>query len=141
MRLPGAATVLLGTAIVGAAGTVLAADKLDIGKREYEANCAACHGQNGKGDGRLLDFLKYRPADLTVLSKNNKGVFPFVRAYEAIDGRLDVRGHGDRDMPVWGNDYLAQVAPDYEEYPYNAEIFVRSRILALIEYLYRLQTK
>ena len=39
-----AAGVLLGLAAV-------AADKPDWGKREFESNCAVCHGKSGKGDG------------------------------------------------------------------------------------------
>ena len=45
------------------------------------------------------------PADLTKLSEANKGVFPFSRTYEIIDGRFEVETHGKRDMPVWGEIY------------------------------------
>jgi hypothetical protein len=42
-------------------------------------------------------------------------------------------------MPVWGEDYLAK-AP-HEQSPSHREAFVRGRILALIDYMNRLQAK
>ena len=118
--------------------------KYDIGKREYMSNCVVCHGQGGKGDGSYSDLLKKPATDLTVLKKNNGGVFPFERVYAVIDGRDVVAGHGDREMPVWGRDYSAATAKAAEYYidvPYDTEMYVRGRILALIDYLNRLQAK
>lgn len=118
--------------------------KYDIGKREYESNCAVCHGYKGMGDGSYADLLKKPASNLAVLKKNNGGVFPFDRVYAVIDGREAVAGHGDRDMPVWGKDYSQQSVKAGEYYidvPYDMEMYVRSRILALIDYLNRLQVK
>lgn len=119
-------------------------DKFDFGKREYINRCAACHGVTGKAEGTVLDFLKRTPPDLTALSKNNGGVFPFERIYAVIDGRQAVQGHGSRDMPVWGKD-LSTESVKADEYfgpmPYNMEMYVRSRILTLIDYLHRIQKK
>ena len=44
--------------------TAVAADKVDLGKREYDSNCIACHGKDLKG-GAYVDFLKVTPPDLT----------------------------------------------------------------------------
>jgi mono/diheme cytochrome c family protein len=118
--------------------------KYDMGKREYESKCAVCHGYKGMGDGSYADLLKKPASNLTTLKKNNGGVFPFERVYAVIDGREAVKGHGERDMPVWGKDYSEQDAKAGEYYidvPYDMEMFVRSRILALIDYLNRLQVK
>lgn len=118
--------------------------KYDLGKREYESNCAVCHGYKGMGDGSYADLLKKPASNLAVLKKNNGGVFPFERVYAVIDGREAVAGHGDRDMPVWGKDYSQQTIKAGEYYmdvPYDMEMYVRSRILALIDYLNRLQVK
>jgi mono/diheme cytochrome c family protein len=108
-------------------------------------SCAACHGVSGKGDGPVARTLKLRPADLTSLSKTNKGVFPFSRVYEVIDGRFEVEAHGKRDMPIWGeiykptwNSIQSPVPPVYSKEV--AESIVRSRILALIEYISTLQS-
>jgi mono/diheme cytochrome c family protein len=116
-----------------------AAEKMDFGKREYESNCASCHGARGKGDGPYKPFLNKSPSDLTVLSKSNGGVFPFERTYAIIDGRQVVKAHGPMDMPVWGAEYNARASADYTEVPYYSEVYIRTRILALTEYLYRLQ--
>jgi len=120
----------------------LAADKkIDIGQREYQSNCVACHGASGKGDGPVAQVLKVQVPDLTLMARKNGGVFPFSRVYESIDGRVQYLAHGTRDMPIWGNTYKAGGIPEHDDYPYNAEFFVRSRILALIDYLNRMQAK
>jgi hypothetical protein len=79
--------------------------------------------------------------DLTTLSKNNGGVFPISRVYNVIDGREEVKAHGTREMPIWGSQLTVKAAPAYDDYRYEPEAFVRARILAVIDYLYRLQAK
>lgn len=118
----------------------LALDKSSVGKTEYESNCIACHGADGKG-GMYVDFLKVTPPDLTQLSKKNGGIFPLERVYEVIDGRQLVKAHGPREMPVWGKDYQIKAGEHYVDTPYDPEVYVRGRILALIDYLNRLQAK
>ena len=133
--------------IMGSSGFATAAEKklkVDLGKIEYENSCAMCHGKDGKGTGSINDLLKRAPTDLTTLSKKNKGVFPFDRVYAVIDGREMVKGHGDRDMPAWGSRYAndpVKAAEYYMDVPYDAQMFVRARILSLIDYLNRMQVK
>lgn len=115
--------------------------KFDLGKREYESNCASCHGLTGKGDGPVSSWSEVGVSDLTALAKRNNGMFPFVRVYEAIDGTRVVKPHGTREMPIWGFDYKVKGAEYYMEVPYDPETYVRARILALTEYVYRLQAK
>lgn len=129
---------VIGVALCSSA--VLAQQKTDFGKREFEANCASCHGVSGKGQGPLVEFLKRSPPDLTLLAKNNQGVLPMNRLYEVIEG-ADVPGHGARDMPVWGRDYRIKDGEYYGEVPYDSAALVRSRILALLEYINRLQVR
>jgi hypothetical protein len=138
--------VLVFSLAMGLGESVFAAGKerIDPGKREYENKCAMCHGKLGKGDSQIIDLLKAAPTDLSLLSKKNGGVFPFDRVYAVIDGREVVKGHGDRDMPIWGRDYSAETARAGEYYfdvPYDMEMYVRMRILSLIDYLNRLQSK
>jgi mono/diheme cytochrome c family protein len=135
------AAVLLGAALIGSMGSADAQRKFDFGKREYDSNCAACHGLKGKGDGPYKPYLTKSPTDLTVLAKNAAGVFPFDRVYNVIDGRLDIRAHGPADMPIWGRDYSLKAAEAYFDVPYDPEAYVRTRMLALTEYIARLQAK
>lgn len=135
-----AAALTLGV-MIAAAQTSSAAEKSDLGKQEYEVNCAVCHGPTGKGDGSYGELLKIRASDLTVLSKNNGGVFPAARIYDVIDGRQAIKGHGERDMPIWGTRYAVKAAEHYVDVPYSEESFVRARILGLIDYLNRLQAR
>jgi mono/diheme cytochrome c family protein len=115
---------------------------VNVGKREYDNNCAACHGQDGKGNGPMVGYLTQSPPDLTAISKNNGGVFPFAAVYGVIDGSAEVGAHGVRDMPIWGQEYNAQANENMLGYYYtggDVEAFVRSRILALIDYIATLQ--
>jgi mono/diheme cytochrome c family protein len=136
-------------ALAGAAAMTLpllasGQQKTDLGKREYDANCAVCHGQKGRGDGPYGPMMgkgEIGAADLTTLAKRNNGVFPYARVYEFIDGTQVVKAHGSREMPIWGADYIVKGAEYYVDVPFNPEIYVRARILALTEYVYRLQAK
>jgi len=134
-------SMALCAAVIAATAPALAADKIDFGKREYDSNCAVCHGLAGKGDGPYKPYLTRSPSDLTVLAKQNGGVFPLARVYDVIDGRRDVPGHGTRDMPIWGRTYTLKAAEYYIDVPYDPEAYVRARILALSEYLDRLQAR
>ena len=93
-------TAVLAAALIGAPVLAYAQMPVDIGKREYLLACAVCHGDSGKGDCPVVEYLKKPAADLTKIQKNNSGVFPFDRLYEVIDGREAVGAHGPRDMPV-----------------------------------------
>jgi mono/diheme cytochrome c family protein len=117
--------------------------KADLGTREYNSKCAVCHGESGKGDGPYAALIQtIAVPNLTQLSKKNNGVFPFARVYETIDGTQMVKAHGTTLMPIWGKEYTVESAPGYyDDYRYDAPAFVRARILALTEYIYRLQAK
>jgi mono/diheme cytochrome c family protein len=124
------------------------AEEPDIGKAEFQSSCASCHGTDGKGKGPVSEQLKTRPADLTILAKNNNGVFPTNAVYETIDGSKTIPAHGIREMPIWGERFNPifnlphSVDPSYwkkagpEQSP---EVVVRKRILTVIDYLRRIQ--
>ncbi len=125
------------------------AQDTDVGQVEYLSSCAACHGVDGKGNGPLSVALVSTPADLTVLARKNNGVFPLNAIYEIIDGRKSVNAHGNREMPVWGFRYMPSPnqalspapAEKYLDLSYDPEVAARSRILALVDYLNRIQEK
>jgi mono/diheme cytochrome c family protein len=121
------------------AATVLAQPKMDLGKREFETKCAVCHGVDGKGLGPYAEQLKKPLPDLTTMARRNGGVFPVSRTYDTIEGAGP--GHGTRDMPVWGLGYTIQAAEALPEMPYNQAVYVRTRIMSLLEYLNQLQVK
>lgn len=112
----------------------------DFGKREFESNCASCHGVSGKGNGPLVELLRRSPPDLTLLAQRNQGVFPINRLYAVVEGG-DLPAHGARDMPVWGRAYRLEDAQYYMDAPYNSDVLVRTRLLALLEYINRLQVR
>jgi mono/diheme cytochrome c family protein len=107
------------------------------GEIEYQRHCASCHGEDARGEGPLAKFLTIKPANLTLLAKNNKGEFPFWRSYRIIDGRDQVRGHGTGEMPVWGARFLAQQGGKDR----LSETEVTGRILSLVFYLRHVQQR
>lgn len=140
------ASAILALTIIGAPAIVANSAEpppaqFDLGKREYDAKCAVCHGVTGKGDGPFKGVLNTKIADLTTLAQRNNGMFPFLWVQEVIDGRQTFRAHGPREMPIWGLDYLAKARQSNMDVPYDPEAYVRTRILALTEYVYRLQAK
>ena len=78
--------------------TAVAADRVDLGKHEYDSYCVACHGNN-------------------------------------------LKGHGQREMPIWGKAYQIKAGEFYADDYYDPETFIRGRILALIDYINRMQAK
>jgi mono/diheme cytochrome c family protein len=126
------------------------AEDLDVGKAEFLSSCASCHGADGKGKGPVSGQLKVPPSDLTILAKNNNGVFPTNAVYEAIYGSKTIPAHGTREMPIWGErfnptmNYPHIVDPAYDALDPSRglrEGVVRTRILAVIDYLSRIQQK
>jgi len=111
---------------------------VEAGKREFQRSCATCHGVDAKGDGPSASALNVKPADLTQLSKNHGGVFLFWRTYEKISGadEAPIRGHGTREMPIWGERFRLERG-DSEEHLLG----VRGRILSLVYYLQAIQEK
>jgi hypothetical protein len=111
---------------------------LELGERDFVNYCAACHGVGAKGDGTIGEFLTLAIPDLTELSKRNGGQFPEARVTEVIDGRAEVKVHGMRDMPVWGDWFDAEAAsPDIDKKA--REMIVNDRIASLVLYLKSVQ--
>lgn len=130
-----------GVSALASAGAV-AQQAFDLGKLEYESSCASCHGLTGKGDGSLRAYLTKAPTDLTTLARRSGGAFPTQLVWEMVDGRssTEIGAHGAREMPVWGTQYRMQALqlPGAAAQP---EWYVRGRIVALLDYLARIQQK
>lgn len=68
-------------------------DNVDAGSGLYAANCAVCHGEEGRGDGPSAEGLEKKPADLN--ADHVQGL---------TDGALFyIISHGkpDTPMPAW----------------------------------------
>jgi mono/diheme cytochrome c family protein len=141
--------LMIATLTAGFAAAAQAED-VDIGKSEFQSSCASCHGTDGKGKGPVSEQLKVPPSDLTVLAKNNGGVFPTNAVYEIIYGSKTISAHGTREMPIWGERFNPIVSLPHNVDPSywklagperSPEVVVRTRILAVIDYLSRIQQK
>jgi len=102
------------------------------GRQIYLQNCVACHGLTGRGDGPLAHTLTTPPTNLRLLSDLYGNPLPEDRVARVIDGRAEVKAHGPRDMPVWGERF-------YSETP-GGERHVKARIAALVAYLQSIQS-
>lgn len=110
----------------------------ELGAADFQTYCAACHGVAAKGDGTVAEFLTIPAPDLTQLSKKNAGIFPRERLTEVIDGRAEVKVHGARDMPVWGDWFDTEAATEGMGKDEREEI-VSARIAALLAWLETIQ--
>jgi mono/diheme cytochrome c family protein len=97
----------------------------------FRAYCASCHGVDGKGHGPVAPALKATVPDLTVISKNNGGVFPVARVRRIILGEGMIVSHGSREMPVWGP-IFHQIEEDVDR--------GNVRVENLVKYLQSIQT-
>jgi mono/diheme cytochrome c family protein len=136
MRAGIVALALVGAWLAGAASAGEAADGVlaDMGRPYFERYCASCHGLSGAGDGPTADVLRAPPSDLRLIAARRGGSFPDGEIAQYIDGRFDVKAHGSREMPVWGERF-SQDIPE----PEVADAIARGKIVVLIEYLKSVQ--
>ena len=80
------------------------ANDMDEGQKLYLQHCAACHGIKSDGHGPIEHELTTQPTDLRLLSKRYGKPLPEAQIARFMDGRADVKAHGPRDMPVWGEE-------------------------------------
>lgn len=132
LTVPGLATESTAADAAGAGLTT------DLGAADFQTYCAACHGVAAKGDGTVAEFLTIPAPDLTQLKKKNAGIFPRERLLEVIDGRAEVKVHGARDMPVWGDWFDTEAATEGMSKE-QREAVVTARINALLAWLETIQ--
>ncbi len=108
-------------------------DPIDNGRQHYVRYCASCHGIEGGGDGPVAEALTVPPTDIRMYRRDNDGVFSVDDLIEIIKGAKDVRAHGSREMPVWGNIWTevnGRAVPDEQ---------VDRRVNELVEYIRSVQ--
>lgn len=103
------------------------------GQEMFMNYCAACHGQDAKGDGPAAAALKTTPADLTTLARRHGGKFPDSHVYQVIKGGTTGSVHGTKEMPVWGPVFRAMEKGD--------EAMVQMRVSNLTKYIESLQVR
>src|SRR6516165_8511294 len=114
-----ASVLVMGGALVGFGGGTAYA-QVSMGpsgivsspKLDFRRYCAQCHGMDATGDGPVAPALKKKPANLTLLSKNNGGVFPEQEVRDFIDGTKTSASHGSRAMPIWGDAFRMRAASE-----------------------------
>jgi mono/diheme cytochrome c family protein len=142
-----AAVLVLGGAIVGLSSNVARAqDDSSLGPRgqvnsaqlDFRQYCAQCHGADGTGDGPVSPALKKKPANLTLLSKNNGGVFPADQVRNFINGTSTAEGHGTREMPIWGYAFMYRPGTSGPPLTQNQ---VNRKIERLVKYVQSIQVQ
>lgn len=129
-----AATIFL------SAGAVQAEDSaLVLGKTAYGAYCAICHGDDGKGGGQVGEMFEVKPPNLTTLSKNAGGRFPFADVYNVIILGMEAPGHGTSEMPIWGEYFMSDALQDRGVSKTDALFIASGRALSLVYYLESIQ--
>jgi mono/diheme cytochrome c family protein len=102
--------------VVAAAGMLLwpmlapqvgAAD-LENGKKVYQDNCVRCHGDGGKGDGPMAEFLERKPGDFT--DKARMGQFTDEDLKKAVvEGKAPMPGYKGQISDADIDDVIAYI--------------------------------
>ncbi len=144
-----ASVLVLGGAIVGFAGGVAYAQEMGpsgiitTGRLDFRRYCAQCHGMSATGNGPVAPALKKKPANLTLLSKNNGGVFPDKEVRDFIDGTKTSMSHGTRAMPIWGDAFRMRTASEAGASVGGGltQAEVQSKINRLVDYVKSIQAQ
>lgn len=100
------------------------------GKVLFTDLCSGCHGPDGKGG---VDTMGIQTPNLTLIQKSwgNGKEFPIVEVAQKIDGRAEVKAHGTREMPAWGNVFAQE--------DHLTENEIKGKMGELISYLMMIQ--
>ncbi len=129
------ALLLSGVLLIGCSQTnKLGNDPVARGEASFNTYCTSCHGTSATGNGPAAEALTTRPTDLTLLRKNNDGVYPADKVYATIDGREVMYSHGTREMPIWGNIWRENNGKPRPEEEVNKQIS------EIVEYIRSIQT-
>ena len=82
-------------------------ENVPTGAQLYKQLCAACHGNDLKGNGPAPAPFKDEPPDLTTLAQRHGGSFPDAYVSDVLRNGVPVPDHGPPEMPTWGVDLKA----------------------------------
>ena len=105
------------------------------GRETYTQYCAMCHGPSGLGDGPVADKLPLPPADLSVLTLTNGGIFPTEHVLVTVHGYPGT--HDTSVMPEFAP--LLAGPEQIWVTPQGEEIMTPVALLDLADYLETLQ--
>ena len=108
---------------------------VETGAMLFAANCAACHGADGRGAGPASLGLGEAPPDLTRLTRQNKGRFPRAYVMEIIAGKVGA-DHPTAAMPEFGTADLGRLVTVQSD---GKEITVPAGMLAVANYIESIQ--
>jgi mono/diheme cytochrome c family protein len=111
----------------------VSAENVTSGEQLYKQHCAACHGNDLKGNGPAPPPFKDMPPDLTTLAQRHGGKFPDAYVMDVLRNGVVLPAHGPPEMPTWGSDFRASDRLD--------ETQVTLRIINLKNYIKSLQAK
>jgi len=103
------------------------------GAQLYKKYCAACHGNDLKGNGPAPYPFKDMTPDLTMLAKSHGGKFPDEFVTQVLRFGVVLPDHGPPEMPPWGTDFKVSDRLN--------EAQVTQRITNLKDYIKSLQAK
>lgn len=128
--------------LLAASGMAFADTEEYSGKQDFLNYCASCHGLDGKGMASAQQAGASKPKNLTLLSKNNGGQFPYLYVRSVIDGRIEagnnVGAHMKGKMPVWGDIFVAEKGASAGG-RLHGEAVAKMRILNIVDYLVSIQ--
>jgi len=111
----------------------VSAENVRTGAQLYKQLCAACHGNDLRGNGPGPAPFRDVPPDLTTLARRHGGTFPDAYVSDVIRNGVPMPDHGPTEMPTWGADLRAGAGLDATQ--------VTLRIASLSEYLKSAQAK
>lgn len=90
------------------------------GRSFYVANCAACHGERGDGEGPRAYFIRPRPRNFT--SSAARAALTPPALFEAV-----ANGRVGTEMPAWNKVLTDQQIADVAEYVHQAFVAARAK--------------
>jgi len=114
-------------------GKKVVAENAPSGAQLYKRLCAACHGNDLKGNGPAPYPFKDVPPDLTTLARRHGGKFPDAYVADVLRHGVPLPDHSPAEMPTWGTDFEAGKELD--------EMQVTLRITNLSAYIKSQQAK